>query len=237
MRRILPAFILATAAYFMPAAALAQTAPAPTSAAAPAAEESVGAESAAAVPAPAPAAAPAVKGPPVLMPLPRGAVAADGTLAPVAPLAARSMLFTEAEITAIVTTLAGATRAAARRAARGEDAVVPGTDVVIPGLPGYLPPEEEETPVVYPPIPTKRTIALSGVVYRGAADWIVWLNGHKLTPGRLIPEIADIRVERDRVHLKWFDIGMGKVIAITLRPRQVYDITSGVLLTTGGAAP
>lgn len=73
------------------------------------------------------------------------------------------------------------------------------------------------------------------MIYCKPGDWIVWINGHKLVPGARLPELVDIKVERDRVHLKWFDIGMAKILTITLRPRQTYDITSGVLLnTTGG---
>jgi hypothetical protein len=79
-------------------------------------------------------------------------------------------------------------------------------------------------------IPAKRVIALSGLVFRDADDWTAWINGKKVTPKTLLPEIMDIRAEKGRVHLKWFDIGINGVIAITLRPHQTYDIVTGVLL-------
>jgi hypothetical protein len=80
-------------------------------------------------------------------------------------------------------------------------------------------------------IPQHREISVSGVLYRSAKDWIVWMNGKKVTPKELLPEIVDIKVESSsRVRLKWYDAGLDSVIAITLRPHQTYDITSGILL-------
>ncbi len=79
-------------------------------------------------------------------------------------------------------------------------------------------------------IPEKRVISLAGVVYRAPGDWIVWLNGKKMTPKDILPEVVEIKVSQDRVHLKWFDIGLNNVISITLRPHQTYDIVTGVLL-------
>lgn len=79
-------------------------------------------------------------------------------------------------------------------------------------------------------IPQRRVIALSGVYQRAPGEWVVWINGKKMTPKDLLPEVMDIRVEGDRVHLKWFDIGLNNVISITLRPHQTYDIVTGVLL-------
>lgn len=75
-----------------------------------------------------------------------------------------------------------------------------------------------------------RTITLAGVLYRKPGDWVVWLNGSKVTPSQWLPEIIDISVQNDQVMLQWFDIGMAKIISITLRPRQTYDIVTGLLL-------
>lgn len=79
-------------------------------------------------------------------------------------------------------------------------------------------------------IPTRRTISLSGVIFRKPDDWIVWLNGKKMTPGDVLPEVVDIKVEDNIVHLKWFDIGLNDIISISLKPHQTYDITTGILL-------
>ncbi|MFH1157884.1 MAG: hypothetical protein V1721_03240 [Pseudomonadota bacterium] len=80
-------------------------------------------------------------------------------------------------------------------------------------------------------IPAHRVIRVSGVIYRTAEDWIVWMNGQKVTPENLLPEIIDIEVrDSSKVDLKWYDIGLNRVISITLRPHQTYDIPTGILL-------
>jgi len=85
-------------------------------------------------------------------------------------------------------------------------------------------------------IPVDRKIWLGAVFYRNPHNWIVWLNGHKLTPNRLLPEIMGIKVEGERVDLEWFDIGKNGVINVTMRPNQIYDIVTGLMLydTDGG---
>jgi len=80
-------------------------------------------------------------------------------------------------------------------------------------------------------IPERRVIKISGVLYRGKNDWIVWMNGTKVTPGHLLPEILEIEVKNSSyVRLKWYDIGLNAVISITMRPHQIYDIGTGILL-------
>lgn len=84
------------------------------------------------------------------------------------------------------------------------------------------------------PIPPKRQIRVSGVFYRNADDWIVWMNGKKVTPKTLLPEIVEIHVDSEsRVRMKWYDIGLNNILSITLRPHQTYDIVTGVLLPGG----
>lgn len=80
------------------------------------------------------------------------------------------------------------------------------------------------------PIPQVRTITLTGVLYKGPDDWLIWLNGQKLNPHVLLKEIVDIKVERDLVHLSWFDIGLNGVINVDMRPHQKYDIVTGLML-------
>ena len=82
-------------------------------------------------------------------------------------------------------------------------------------------------------IPARRVISVAGVAYHGADDWVVWINGHKVSPGNfgdLTETLIDISVDKEKVRLKWFDIGLNDVIAITMRPHQTYDIVTGVLL-------
>lgn len=79
-------------------------------------------------------------------------------------------------------------------------------------------------------IPPVRIISLAGVLLRKPGDWIIWINGRKVTPDQLLPEMVDVTVSKDNVHLKWYDIGMNKIISLSLRPHQTYDIVTGLLL-------
>ncbi len=161
--------------------------------------------------------------------LPLGVEVIDGKLVVSPQVAERSLLFTPDDLGRVLNALNR--KAQTTSGPRGTVTVIGADGIETVTGEG----EEGEVKPYYPPIPTKRVISLSGVLYRKPGDWIVWLNGHKLVPGKKLPEIVDIKVERDRVHLKWFDIGMAKIIAITLRPHQTYDIVSGVMLS-GSAA-
>ncbi|MBL1147297.1 MAG: hypothetical protein HND56_09155 [Pseudomonadota bacterium] len=79
-----------------------------------------------------------------------------------------------------------------------------------------------------------RILKLSGVLYKSPEDWVVWLNGQRVTPKNILPEIINIEVEPTKIHLKWFDYGFNDVIFITLRPNQFYDIETGLLLPGKG---
>jgi hypothetical protein len=114
----------------------------------------------------------------------------------------RSLLFSPLELTAVNRAVAGATT---------------GTALLEAGKTAQQ-------------IPQRRIISVAGVIWRSASDWMVWINGKKVTPKDVLPEIVDIKVERDKVDLKWFDIGINGVISISLRPHQTYDIVTGVLL-------
>ena len=85
-------------------------------------------------------------------------------------------------------------------------------------------------------IPIDRKIKLSGIYYKNDATWIIWMNGYKLWPGYLLPEIHGINVKKDRIDLRWYDIGLNDVIEVTLRPNQIYDIVTGIVYndTAGG---
>lgn len=80
-------------------------------------------------------------------------------------------------------------------------------------------------------VPAVREIRVAGVLYRSPSNWIVWMNNHKVTPDDKLPEIIDIDVKRSsNVNLKWYDSASNKILMITLRPHQTYDIATGILL-------
>lgn len=126
-----------------------------------------------------------------------------------------SLMFTEEEIEAVKS---GKTKALPEDVAPVDETT---QEVVEPEFDPANPP---------PPIPLNRKIALGGILYRAEGDWIIWLNGQKLGPDNLLPEIQGITVASDKVYLEWFDIGINGIIRLTLRPHQTYDIVTGLLL-------
>jgi hypothetical protein len=85
-------------------------------------------------------------------------------------------------------------------------------------------------------IPIDRKIWLQGIYYQSENNWIIWMNGYKLTPHYLLPEIRAIQVKQDRVYLEWYDIGKNGIIRLMMQPHQVYDIVTGIMVwdTDGG---
>lgn len=83
-------------------------------------------------------------------------------------------------------------------------------------------------------IPEIRQIKIGGILYKHSNDWLVWINGKRVMPGRTLPEIIDIKVNPTNIDLLWYDIGFNKVLKIRLRAHQTYDIGTGILLATQG---
>ena len=113
-----------------------------------------------------------------------------------------SLFFTEVDIVRIKVALSGVT-----------------SDVVSEG-------EEGEEGAA----PKPRRLKLSGIAWSGPNQWMIWLNGKRMTPRSLPPEVIDVNVHKDYIDLKWYDYGFRKIIKLRLRPNQVYDITTGVML-------
>lgn len=62
----------------------------------------------------------------------------------------------------------------------------------------------------------KLDITIKDLVYHNPEDWIVWINGQKVTPRVSMKEIVAIHVRPDKVHLKWFDICSNYVFDFSL---------------------
>jgi len=75
-----------------------------------------------------------------------------------------------------------------------------------------------------------REIALAGIVYLSAGDWTIWLNGQKVTPKRLPPEILDIKVRKNSIKLKWFDAYTNQIFPIKLKTHQRFNIDTRIFL-------
>ncbi len=81
-----------------------------------------------------------------------------------------------------------------------------------------------------PKDPGVREVALGGIVFSDAKDWTIWLNGQRVLPNALPPEVLDLRVYRYFVELKWFDAYTNQVFPIRLRPHQRFNLDARIFL-------
>ncbi|MCC6598183.1 MAG: hypothetical protein IT559_05300 [Alphaproteobacteria bacterium] len=80
------------------------------------------------------------------------------------------------------------------------------------------------------PPPEEREIRLSGIVYKGSADWAIWLNNKRVTPDALPSEVLDLKVYKNYVEMKWFDEYTNQILPLRLRPHQRFNIDSRIFL-------
>lgn len=80
------------------------------------------------------------------------------------------------------------------------------------------------------PDPGLRELSLGGIVYKSSSNWTVWMNGQKITPNRIPPEILDIRVNKDHIKIKWFDPYTNQIFPIKLKPHQRFNIDTRIFL-------
>jgi len=76
-----------------------------------------------------------------------------------------------------------------------------------------------------------REVSIGGILYAGANDWVIWLNGEKITPQSLPSEITDITVNKDSVKLKWFDAYTNQIFPIKLKTHQRFNLDSRIFIT------
>jgi len=69
-----------------------------------------------------------------------------------------------------------------------------------------------------------REIVLSGILYSTDTDWVVWINGMRVTPKKMPDEIRSINVNSDFVELHWFDVITDKIYPLRIRPYQKFSI-------------
>ncbi len=75
-----------------------------------------------------------------------------------------------------------------------------------------------------------RELSLGGIIYASSSDWSIWMNGQKITPKRLPPEILDIKVRKKYIKLKWFDAYTNQIFPIKLKPHQRFNIDTRIFL-------
>lgn len=75
-----------------------------------------------------------------------------------------------------------------------------------------------------------REISLAGILYSAPEDWVVWLNGQRLTPDAIPKQVIDIQVAKDYVELKWFDSWTNLIFPVRLRPHQRFNLDTRIFL-------
>lgn len=75
-----------------------------------------------------------------------------------------------------------------------------------------------------------RELSLGGIVYASGKNWVVWLNGQRVTPEAIPREVIDIQVKDDYIELKWYDSWTNLIFPIRLRPHQRFNLDTRIFL-------
>jgi hypothetical protein len=80
------------------------------------------------------------------------------------------------------------------------------------------------------PPPEEREIRLGGIVFVDNADWTIWLNDKRVTPGAIPREVMDLKVHKEYIEMKWMDDYTNQIFPIRLRTHQRFNIDSRIFL-------
>ncbi len=107
---------------------------------------------------------------------------------------------------------------------------------IMRGKQGYLAPRDAFDPGnqgANPNAPVPQVISLSGIVYIDKNDWVIWLNGERVTRKNMPQRLVGLSVKPDRVHIRWMDVSHQRIINITLEPHQQYLLDSDTIIPIG----
>ncbi len=82
----------------------------------------------------------------------------------------------------------------------------------------------------YRPPAAIRDVRLGGIAFNTPDDWTIWLNSSRVTPDALPSEAIDLRVYKDFIELKWFDVVTNQVFPIRLRMNQRFNLDTRIFL-------
>lgn len=77
--------------------------------------------------------------------------------------------------------------------------------------------------------PGPRVLTLAGIAYQTPREWTIWLNGERVTPKNIPDRIMGLTVKKDRIFLKWMDIANQRIVNLTLRPHQNYNLDTDTI--------
>jgi hypothetical protein len=102
---------------------------------------------------------------------------------------------------------------------------------------GYMAPREAYDPnnQASPTSAGPRTVSLAGIVYINAKNWVIWLNGERVTRKNMPQRLVGVTVRPQVVHLRWLDITNQRIVNISLKPHQQYLLDSDTIIPIPGA--
>ncbi len=75
-----------------------------------------------------------------------------------------------------------------------------------------------------------RNITLGGIVFRADDDWVIWLNGQRVTPDAVPEEVLDLRVFKNYIEVKWLDDYTNNIFPLRLRAHQRFNLDARIFL-------
>lgn len=75
-----------------------------------------------------------------------------------------------------------------------------------------------------------RDVKLGGISFNTPDDWTIWLNNTRVTPDSLPSEAVDLRVYKDFIELKWFDVLTNQIYPVRLRINQKFNLDTRIFL-------
>jgi hypothetical protein len=78
--------------------------------------------------------------------------------------------------------------------------------------------------------PSVRKLSLGGIVFNNPDEWTIYLNNKRITPDAMPSEAVDLRVYKDFIELRWFDVQTNQIFPVRLRPNQTFNLDGRVFL-------
>lgn len=82
----------------------------------------------------------------------------------------------------------------------------------------------------FQPDPGVRNITLGGIVFAHKDDWVIWINGVRVTPDAVPKEVIDLRVFKDYIEIKWHDDYTNQIFPLRLRANQRFNLDARIFL-------
>ena len=82
----------------------------------------------------------------------------------------------------------------------------------------------------FAPDPGVRDITLGGIVFAQDDDWVIWINGQRVTPDAVPKEVLDLKVFEDYIEIKWLDDFTNQIFPLRLRAHQRFNLDARMFL-------